>query len=454
MLVTRDSGCTPATDRQDYRDYREYRDYRDYRDYSGICSMKETQRIFLGFFIFGLLNNILYVVILSAAIDLVGPSTPKAVVLLADILPSLTIKILAPFFIHVVPYGTRIWILVVLSFSGMLIVSLTSKNAIAKKVVGISLASLSSGMGELSFLQLTHFYDEKCAIGGFSSGSGGAGLLGSFLFLLLTNIVGIPTWGALLSFAIAPLGILFAFFYLIAHHSRETAYQILADLNVNDDEMSVSIVTEPGVNDINMKLSERASSMLSYIRMTLKEIYPLFWPFMLPLCTVYVGEYTINQGISPTLLFPLDEIPSWLIKKYRDIYVLYGFLYQLGVFISRSSVSFGFRVRQLYVLSLLQMINVGITLMQSLYDFPFSSVWLLLFLIFYEGLLGGLLYVNTFMSVSEQVEKDRREFAMGSVGISDSFGIMVAGFISLWLETSLCDSQVNRGRNWCRTGGP
>lgn len=409
--------------------------------------MREIQRTFLGFFIFGLLNNILYVVILSAAIDLVGASTPKAVVLLADILPSLTIKSLAPFFIHFIPYRSRIWFLVGLSFAGMLIISLTSQDAITSKVFGISLASLSSGMGELSFLQLTHYYDEKCAIGGFSSGSGGAGLLGSFLFMVLTNIIGLPTWGALLSFAVAPLGIVFAFFYLLPQVSPDSAYQMLPDLD-SIDEMRVA----PGMAANEANTSIYSNALMTHIKTTLKKVYPLFWPYMLPLCTVYIGEYTINQGISPTLLFPLDEVPSWLMQSYRDIYVVYGFLYQLGVFISRSSVSFGVRFRQLYVLSLLQTINVGITLIQSLYDIPFTKIWFLLLLIFYEGLLGGLLYVNTFMSVSEQVAKDCREFSMGSVGISDSFGIMVAGFINLWLETKLCDSQVNRGRSWCRTG--
>ena len=59
--------------------------------------ISETQRTFASFFIFGLLNNILYVIILSAAIDLVGPSTPKAIVLLADIIPSFSFKVAAPF---------------------------------------------------------------------------------------------------------------------------------------------------------------------------------------------------------------------------------------------------------------------------------------------------------------------------------------------------------------------
>lgn len=419
--------------------------------------MRETRRIFLAFFIFGLLNNILYVVILSAAIDLVGRSTPKAVVLLADIIPSLTVKILAPFFIHLLLYQVRVWFLVALSTTGMVIISLTRQEAKVYKVFGIAMASLSSGMGEVSFLQLTHYYQEMQAVGGFSSGTGGAGLLGSFLFMLLTNVMGIQTWIALLLFAIAPLGFVTTFYFLLPSPSLDYIYQTLPEHEIQEDSNSIERVQIP-VSDNEFYANTGDSkhvidfSLLNHVQNTLRKIHPLIWPYMLPLCTVYVAEYVINQGISPTLLFPLDEVPSWLIKSHRDTYVVYGFLYQLGVFISRSSVSFGVRVRQLYVLSILQTINVGITLIQSLYDAPFNSIFLLLGLIFYEGLLGGLLYVNTFMSVSEEVPKDRREFSMGCVGISDSFGVMLAGCINWWLETKLCDVQTSHGRDWCRAG--
>jgi battenin len=40
---------------------------------------------------------------------------------------------------------------------------------------------------------------------------------------------------------------------------------------------------------------------------------------------VYFSEYVINQGISPTLLFPLEDMPF---SRYRDAYVTYGTLYQ------------------------------------------------------------------------------------------------------------------------------
>ncbi|RLV94354.1 Protein BTN1 [Spathaspora sp. JA1] len=405
-------------------------------------TLSNSQAIFISFFIFGLLNNILYVIILSAAIDLVGSATPKAVVLLADVIPSFTFKLVSPFFIHLFTYRFRLWSLVGLSTSGMLIISLTSSDSISLKIFGISLASLSSGLGEVSFLQLTHYYEEKSSIGGFSSGTGGAGLFGSFLFMLLTNIMGIPVWITLFMFSIIPFGFLATYNFLlpVSEHPVLDYEQIPQDI-IEEEEIPFQD------NNFDRKY------MVNHISETIAQIKPLILPYMLPLTTVYISEYVINQGISPTLLFPLDELPHWLFSSYRDIYVVYGFLYQLGVFISRSSISFGVRIKNLYILSALQFVNVVITVNQSIYDLPFSKIWPLLVLILYEGLLGGFSYVNTFVSVSEQTSKSKREFSMGCVSMSDSLGIVVAGCINWWLEVRLCGLQVERGRDWCLTGG-
>ncbi len=53
---------------------------------------------------------------------------------------------------------------------------------------------------------------------------------------------------------------------------------------------------------------------------------------MFPLLLVYIAEYTINQGVAPTLLFPLPQTPF---KHYRAFYPTYNAIYQVGVFISR-----------------------------------------------------------------------------------------------------------------------
>lgn len=75
---------------------------------------------------------------------------------------------------------------------------------------------------------------------------------------------------------------------------------------------------------------------------------------MLPLLLVYVAEYTINQGVAPTLLFPLSSSPF---DEYRSFYSTYGAIYQVGVFISRSSTPF-IRIHHLYFPSFLQVANL------------------------------------------------------------------------------------------------
>lgn len=405
----------------------------------------DREKVFSAFLIFGLVNNILYVVILSAAIDLVGHSTPKAIVLLADIAPALIIKLLSPLFIHLISYGWRIFTLVAFSCLGMILISVSPIDHVMLKVVGIGMASLSSGIGEVSFLQLTHHYHEPLSIGGFSMGTGAAGILGSFIFMLLTNILAISTRTALILFALVPLVFPIAFYFLLPKPLNDGFYDILPG-----EELSQESFDDEWSWDRTNSLVDNLKVSKSHILRTLERIKPLVYPYMIPLCSVYVAEYTINQGISPTMLFPLDEVPQWLVSTHRDTYVLYGFFYQFGVFVSRSSSTFGVRYKQLYILSWLQIFNVVLALCESMFSAPFTNLWLLLLFAFYEGLLGGLLYVNTFLSVSEQVSKSQREFSMGSVGISDSFGIMIAGVISWFLEPHLCQFQVRHGKNWCQ----
>ena len=86
---------------------------------------------------------------------------------------------------------------------------------------------------------------------------------------------------------------------------------------------------------------------------------------MLPLFLVYVAEYTINQGVSPTLLFPLEESPF---TRFRAFYPAYNAIYQVGVFISRSSTPF-FRIHDLYFPSLLQVFNLVLLTVHALFDF-------------------------------------------------------------------------------------
>ena len=166
----------------------------------------------------GLINNVLYVVILSAALDLVGPDVPKGVVLLADVIPSFLVKLCAPYFIHLVPYSARILLFAGVSTCGMLLIALTPSYTdgatISTKMAGVILASLSSGGGELSFLGLTHFYG-PLSLAAWGSGTGGAGLIGAGAYAVATTVLGLSVRNTLLASSLLPIIMLLSFFIIL-----------------------------------------------------------------------------------------------------------------------------------------------------------------------------------------------------------------------------------------------
>ena len=170
---------------------------------------------------------------------------------------------------------------------------------------------------------------------------------------------------------------------------------------------------------------------------------------MLPLLLVYVAEYSINQGVAPTLLFPLhDKQASTPFNSYRAFYPTYNAIYQSGVFVSRSSTPF-IRIHNLYAPSLLQVGNLALLMSQALY-FWIPNVWIIFAIVFWEGLLGGAVYVNTFAEITDSVRREDREFSLSATTVSDSAGVCIAGFIGMALEVGLCSWQVSHGRDWCR----
>lgn len=404
----------------------------------------------------GLINNVLYVIILSAAQDLVG-NLPKGIVLLADVVPSFLTKLIAPYFIHRVPYAVRVLIFAGLSAAGMSLIALTpSTKSVAVKLVGVVLASLSSGGGELSFLGLTHYYGPM-SLAAWGSGTGGAGLAGAGLYVMLTTWFGFSVKGSLLASAFLPIVMLLSFFVILPHGplrqgSRAKGYETLLERDLTEDDVedmptgnaSASLLA-PGPAVATTAYSAHPDIHGGTFWANVNRAKALFFPYMLPLLMVYVAEYTINQGVSPTLLFPLESSPF---SEHRSFYPFYNFLYQLGVFISRSSTPF-IRIHHLYLPSLLQVGNLILLTLQSLLNF-IPSVYLVFIIVFWEGLLGGAVYVNTFAEIMEKVPTADREFSLGATSVSDSAGICIAGFVGMAMETWLCDWNVQHGRPWCR----
>ena len=250
-----------------------------------------------------MINNVLYVIILTAALDLVGPTFPKGVVLLADVLPSFGTKLVAPYFIHLISYPTRILVCVLLSVLGMIVISVTPSymdgGAISTKLVGVVLASLSSGGGELSFLGMTHFYG-PFSLAFWGSGTGAAGLVGAGAYALATTSLGFSVTATLLSSACLPAFMLLSFFVILPReplkqrpnrvadeHDFSTQNEDLATNELDDDveassQENAGLLSQPlrGTNSASYKTGHKGGQIKWWIvlKTNLKRSRGLFFP--------------------------------------------------------------------------------------------------------------------------------------------------------------------------------
>ncbi|KAG6889395.1 hypothetical protein C0992_005479 [Termitomyces sp. T32_za158] len=123
--------------------------------------------------------------------DLVPPSTPKGIIAFVNIAPALVAKIGWPYLLKGrIRYTKRLIGCCLLSSIGMIVVA--AFDSLNMRLLGIGLASFSSGLGELTFLQLSTTYAPPSvagrSVGYFASGTGAAGLVGAFLWWEVRNL--------------------------------------------------------------------------------------------------------------------------------------------------------------------------------------------------------------------------------------------------------------------------
>ncbi|XP_014467524.1 PREDICTED: battenin [Dinoponera quadriceps] len=384
---------------------------------------KARWRNLVAFWILGLCNNYGYVVMLSAAHDILNTkfgnqnSTAKnethipgvrtcnsvstGAILLADILPALAIKVTAPFLPFLV--HARLATCVLFSAAGFLLVSLSTTEWLA--ILGVVITSLSSGLGEVTLLSYSNQFPKE-VISTWSSGTGGAGVIGAASYAGLTMLLN--TENTLLLMLIVPVLQAITFWFILQHpmHTR-----IPITKNGIDSQEQIIKVPEKTFRD---KLN----------------LMPSVLKYMIPLGLVYFFEYFINQGLYELIEF--NDI--WLTHKqqYRWLQVDY----QIGVFISRSSVNL-ISLNKIWIMSLLQFVNVIILLFETLYYY-IPNIWIVFAIVLWEGLLGGGAYVNTFYRMSTEIPKADREASMGIATMADSIGITLAGWLSMPVHNAIC----------------
>lgn len=152
--------------------------------------------------------------------------------------PSFIVKLIAPYFIDRLPYRVRIPLLVALSFVGMQMVAW--QESLPARLFGVILASISSGLGELSFLGMTHFYGEF-AIPFWGSGTGAAGLLGAGMYVAATSWLGLSVRASIMAFGFLPGLMLVAFFVVLPLEPLKMSVRRgYARIEDDDDELDIS----------------------------------------------------------------------------------------------------------------------------------------------------------------------------------------------------------------------
>lgn len=374
-------------------------------------------------------------------------------VLLADILPSFIIKSTFPYFVNDhLPHRYRILLCVLLSSLSLLLISSTTDLYL--RFVAIFLASSSSGMGEMTFVQMVSMYNGDVLVG-WGLGTGLAGLFGSFVYLLMSTVF---KWDLATSFGACqffPLVMFLNYWFVLSHGPLKTGLHQKRRVSENevivDQEEALVVVDNTNGSD------QQTTIRTDYEKLSLHEklvvVKSLVWKYMLPLFFVYWSEYAINQGVSPMLLFRKEHRPFFFLSEgVRDHYVVYLCLYQFGVFLSRSSVRV-FPLREVWTPTLLQILNLGVLLTVSLLITAYSAalqsfgIWLVFVVIFWEGLLGGAVYVNVFDMInrrSNELDLRKREFSMGVCTLADTIGIICASGTAILLGPWICEYQSER----------
>ncbi|GMR51733.1 hypothetical protein PMAYCL1PPCAC_21928 [Pristionchus mayeri] len=418
------------------------------------------------FWLLGLCNNFAYVIMLSAAKDILekGAEQPGSKVcnetithrecspmstgsvLLADIIPSLLIKTVAPVLLQNVPFDIRHAAGVVLQASAFVVVAVSDTAYLA--LSGVVLASFGSGLGEVSYLSLSAYFPAS-VITAYSSGTGGAGVFGALAYASLTDaaMAALTPKQALLAMLVVPIIFAYTFWWLLhlppsVHRVRvvePTTWMIARGegssveplLHDSDDDEVVEEEGRVGIRDTSVASFDfKALSRGEKWR----AVKPLF-SYMIPLALVYFAEYFINQGLLELLVFDCAHgfrlAPA---AQYRWFQVLY----QIGVFISRTLGGIVPWMPAVSILAGLQLLNSGFltaaTVKTSLLPHFAAAAGVVL----YEGLLGGSAYVHTFRTMHKEISPYRREFALGVVSISDTFGILLAGLAAIRTHNAIC----------------
>eukprot|EP00759_Apiculatamorpha_spiralis_P036845 PhF_6_TR37073/c0_g1_i6/m.54315/K12389/BTS, CLN3; battenin len=151
-----------------------------------ICS-----RNYFALWCLGMINNLVYCVILSAADDIAttfGQDSLVGLISWANNALGTVIKLVNAFLLHHSSVSRRIWVTAIMTAVGIVIIALAAQigNSNASHfivaIVGITFVGTACSFGEIILLGYLEYYPSHL-VGGWSAGTGMSGVMGSLMYL-------------------------------------------------------------------------------------------------------------------------------------------------------------------------------------------------------------------------------------------------------------------------------
>nr|CCA15854.1 cln3like protein putative [Albugo laibachii Nc14] len=369
------------------------------------------RRNLVAFWSLGFLNNIGYVIMLAGAQDIV--SSGVGLVYFFDIFPAVLVKISGPYWFHLISYRERTFLGAGCMLASFLLLALGSSFWV--HLLGIAFSGLQSGMMEPTYLAMASYYHSRKCLTCWASGTGLAGV-GGYLWIAFFRIgLGWSFTTTLLLACVFPF--LYAMIFLVVLDTSR--------LSIQPSYCRPAGHKYKSVGKENGRAAE-TPTLQAKLFMTVS-----LWPYILPLLLVYFAEYTMQSGVWSSIGFPMTN-PNARAKFYSTA----GLMYQLGVFLARSSGGFWQASGSiLFILASLQVLLLAFFISVAIWHIWYN--WSLLCFTFMAGILGGSVYVNAYTLLATQIRPDWVEFALSATSIGDTLGIMLADIVSVMNDSEL-----------------
>ena len=246
------------------------------------------------------------------------------------------------------------------------------------------------------------------------------------------------------------------------HHHQQHQQQQQQQQHERSKSNTVADAT-PSTHDSQQEFTRDHNSGLTLLKRA--KIVVGLLHYIAPLAVVFFAEYTIISGLWSSLA--LGSIASS--EDRHSFYVWSYFMYQCGVFVSRSSgVLIKADTLWLYLVPAFQCVLLGLFAAIAATQF-WTGWWVVLSVClcvclstyryrptcsptlptrtpihrsllapcFVVGCFGGFSYVQTYAHMSDSIEESRKEMAIAAATVGENFGTTLASALSIAIQAAL-----------------